>query len=615
VIRVLLTVVLAVSFAGRAAGETQLLWGDTHLHTANSFDAYLNQNQSADPATAFRYAKGLPVIHPFHRARVQIETPLDFLVLSDHAELLGVIRTVNETGIPSEGLGIADRARAWVVERWLRGVIEDDEGAAAFASFLPDTNDVESAAAASQGSPIPGSAGISKTVWREAIATVDAHNEPGRFTALIGWEWSSIPAGANLHRVVVTNAGADVAGRFQPISSSESMYPEDLWKWLDETSVQTGADFVAIPHNSNISKGYMFPGEKRLRGTAIDVAWAEARARWETTVEATQFKGDSETHPSVSPDDPFAGFEIYPHYIQQNAPPYDPKPGDFVRSALRTGLELEARLGVNPYRFGLIGSTDAHTGLASAEEPNFWGKMARDSIPENKASFRVGRDGVSGWSMSASGLAAVWAEENTRDGILAALRRRETYATTGPRIAVRVFAGTGFQPGDENAPDLGAIGYERGVPMGGELGASAASPRFVIQAAKDPRSAHLDRVQMVKGWLAGGTTHEKVYDVVWAGERTPGADGRIPAVPDTVDPKSARYTSEFGATTLSALWTDPDFDPQADAFYYVRVLEIPTPRHSLRDAIALGIDPAETGHPVSIQERAYTSPIWYRPGS
>jgi hypothetical protein len=615
VIRVLLTVVLAVSFAPRASAEMQLLWGDTHLHTSNSFDAYLNQNQSADPATAFRYAKGLPVIHPFHRARVQIETPLDFLVLSDHAELLGVIRTVNETGIPSEGLGMSDRLQAWVVERWLRGVIEDDEGAAAFASFLPDTNDVEGAAAAAQGSPIPGSAGISKTVWREAIATVDAHNEPGRFTALIGWEWSSIPAGANLHRVVVTNAGADVAGRFQPISSSESMYPEDLWKWLDETSAETGADFVAIPHNSNISKGYMFPGEKRLRGTPIDAAWAEARARWETTVEVTQFKGDSETHPSVSPEDPFTGFEIYPHYIQQNAPPYDPKPGDFVRSALRTGLEIETRLGVNPYRFGLIGSTDAHTGLASAEEPNFWGKMARDSIPENKASFRVGRAGVSGWSMSASGLAAVWAEENTRDAIVSALRRRETYATTGPRIAVRVFAGAAFEPGDENAQDLGTIGYERGVPMGGELVASTAPPRFVIQAAKDPKSAHLDRVQMVKGWLSGGTTHEKVYDVVWAGERKPEPDGRVPAVPDTVDPETARYTNEFGATTLSALWTDPDFDAQAEAFYYVRVLEIPTPRHSLRDAIALGIDPAETGHPLSIQERAYTSPIWYRPGS
>ncbi len=610
-----IALVLALSLAASAAAaEKRLLWGDTHLHTANSFDAYLNRNQSADPDTAFRYAKGLPVIHPFHRARVQIQTPLDFMVLSDHAELLGVIRTVNERGIPREGLGVRERFRAWLVERWLRGVIADDEGAAAFASFLPDTNDVEAAAAAGRANPIPGSEPIVESVWREAIATADAHDEPGRFTALIGWEWSSIPAGANLHRVVVTSAGADVAGQFVPLSSADSPYPEDLWKWLDETSARTGADFVAIPHNSNISKGYMFPAENRLRGTPIDAAWAEQRARWETTVEATQFKGDSETHPVVSPDDPFAGFEIYPHYIQRNAPPYDPKPGDFVRSALRTGLDLEARLGVNPYRFGLIGSTDAHTGVSSAEEPNFWGKMARDSIPENKAEFRVGRQGVSGWSMSASGLAAVWAEENTRSAILAALKRRETYATTGPRIVVRVFAGA-FEPGDENAPDLAAIGPAKGVPMGGELGALREPPRFVIQAAKDPKSGHLDRVQVVKGWLADGVTHEKVYDVVWAGDRARGADGRVPAVPDTVDPKTATYSNEYGAATLTALWTDPGFDPKAPAFYYVRVLEVPTPRHSLLDAIALGMDPAETGHPVSIQERAYTSPIWYRPGS
>jgi hypothetical protein len=613
VTRLLLSLTLLIASVQGATAEKRLLWGDTHLHTSNSFDAYLNRNLSADPDTAFRYAKGLPVIHPFHRARVQIQTPLDFMVLSDHAELLGVIRTVNEEGIPSEGLGVGGRVRAWIVERWLRGVIADDEGAAAFASFLPDTNDVEAAAAAGRSSPIPNSEAISETVWREAIATADAHNEPGRFTAFIGWEWSSIPAGANLHRVVVTSAGADVAGQFLPVSSADSMYPEDLWQWLEETSARTGADFVAIPHNSNISKGYMFPAEKRLRGTPIDAAWAELRAKWETTVEATQFKGDSETHPSVSPNDPFTGFEIYPHYIQQNAPPYDPKPGDFVRSALRAGLDLEARIGVNPYRFGLIGSTDAHTSLSSAEEPNFWGKMARDSIPENKAAFRVGRQGVSGWSMSASGLAAVWAEENTRESILAAFKRRETYATTGPRIQVRVFAGAGFQPGDESAPDLAAIGRAGGVPMGGELGRSSAPPRFVIQAAKDPKSAHLDRVQMVKGWLADGATHEKVYDVAWAGDRAPGPDGSVPPVPDTVDPATATYTNEHGASNLATLWTDPDFDANAPAFYYVRVLEVPTPRHSTFDAIALGMDPAETGHPVSIQERAYTSPIWYRP--
>jgi hypothetical protein len=604
--------VLCLAAATAAGAETKLLWGDTHLHSSNSFDAYLNRNMSADPATAYRYAKGLPVIHPFHRAKVQIQTPLDFLVVADHAELLGAIRHTVERGIPREGLGLYGSLRARIAERWLRGVVERDEGAAAFASFLPETNDVEAAAAAPRGSLLPGAEVMAQTIWREAIATADAHNEPGRFTTLIGWEWSSIPAGANLHRVVFTSAGADVAAQFMPYSSSESMYPEDLWTWLDETSARTGARFVAIPHNSNISKGYMFPAESRLGGKPIDAAWAEQRAKWERIVEVTQIKGDSETHPVVSPDDPFADFETYPHYIQQNAPPYDPKPGDYVRSALRTGLALEQRLGVNPYRFGLIGSTDSHTGIASAEEPNFWGKMARDSIPENKAPERVGRAGVNGWSMSASGLAGVWAEANTREAILAAFQRRETYATSGPRIAVRLFGGAGFAPGDEKAPDVAAVGYAKGVPMGGQLTGKTA-PSFLIHAAKDPKSAHLDRVQIVKGWLAGGATHERVFDVVWAGDRKPGADGRVPPVPDTVDPATATYTNEHGAPVLAAVWRDPAFDPAQHAFYYVRVLEVPTPRHSVWDAIALGVDPKDTGHPVSIQERAYTSPIWYTP--
>jgi hypothetical protein len=391
------------------------------------------------------------------------------------------------------------------------------------------------------------------------------------------------------------------------------MYPEDLWNWLDETSAATGADFTSIPHNSNISKGYMFPGEKRLRGTPIDAAWAKQRARWETVVEATQFKGDSETHPSLSPDDPFADFETYGYYIQQNAPPYDPQPGDYVRAALRTGLAIEERIGFNPYRFGLIGATDAHTGIPSAEEPNFWGKFPTDSTPESRAG-EVGKGrGRTGWSFSASGLAAVWAAENTRDAILAAFKRREVYATTGPRIAVRVFGGAGIESGDENARDIGAVGRAGGVPMGGELRALERAPAFLIHAAKDPRSAHLDRVQMVKGWLADGSTVEKVYDVVWSGDRVADASGRVPEVADTVDTATATYSNEHGAATLAAVWQDPAFDPKQRAFYYVRVLEVPTPRHSLFDAVALGIDPSETGQPASIQERAYTSPIHYRP--
>ena len=583
------------------SAQKQLLWGDTHLHSNNSFDAYLNRNASADPDTAYRYAKGLPVIHPYHRARVQIETPLDFLVVSDHAEYLGVVRTIVESGIPTEDLGWIDTVKAWVTESYLRGVVEDDEGMAAFVSFLPDTQDVEEAAKEPLQTTIPGAAFISANVWNEAIRTADAHNEPGTFTTLIGWEWSSIPAGANLHRVVFTSADASTAAQFHPYSSTESAYPEDLWAWLEETSQRTGAEFVAIPHNSNISKGYMFD-ETSLRGAPFTAESARQRHKWEPVVEITQIKGDSETHPELSPEDPFADYEIYPHYIQIDAPPYQPKPGDYIRPALRRGLVIEQRIGFNPYRFGLIGSTDSHTGMASAEEPNFWGKLARDSVPENKQTTNLGAGGPSGWSMGASGLAAVWADAHDRASILEAFRRREVYATTGPRIRVEIRGGWGDQAAE-------------GAPMGGTLPPrpADAAPSFVVAANRDPRSAYLDRIQIIKGWIdARGETREKIYDVAWSGERSPGAGGLVPPVGNTVNPETGEYQNTIGTPTLAAHWTDPQFDPSESAFYYVRVLEIPTPRHSLYDALALGLDPQTIeGTPWWIQERAYTSPIWY----
>ncbi|NQZ96144.1 MAG: DUF3604 domain-containing protein [Myxococcales bacterium] len=593
----------------------QLLWGDTHLHSSNSFDAFLNRNMSADPATAYRYAKGLSVIHPFHRARVQIETPLDFLVVADHAEYLGVFRHIIERGIPVDDLGLIDTLRAWYIEYWIANVIEEDSGREAFNTFLPEPTSVEEAAANPPSSIVPASNRMSKTVWDEASHTADLYNEPGRFTALIGWEWSSIPSGANLHRVVFTSSDASVTQKFLPMSSADSMYPEDLWKWLDETSARTGAEFVAIPHNSNISKGYMF-SEKTLRGAPFSAEIARQRARLEPVAEATQFKGDSETHPELSPDDPFADFETYPHYIQNYSSPYEANAGDYIRSALRRGLAIEERIGFNPYRFGLVGSTDSHSGLASAEEPNFWGKMARDSIPENKAQLWRGDSGPSGWSMSASGLAAVWALENTREAILEAFRRREVYATTGPRIAVQVYGGWDFDAADAVARDVAAAGASRGVPMGGELATAPpnGAPSLLIKTLKDPKGANLDRVQVVKGWIDDtGGTHERVYDVAWAGGRVLARDGSLPAVGNTVDPATATYTNEIGSSGLATVWRDPDFDPVRSAFYYLRVLEIPTPRHSVFDAIALGLDATEIQAPWWIQERAYTSPIWYRP--
>jgi hypothetical protein len=615
---------LATMLAASPAGARELLFGDTHLHTSNSFDAYLNQNNSADAETAYNYAKGLPVIHPYHRARVQIQTPLDFLVIADHAEMLGVIRTVVEKEIPRDNLGLVDWIKAIGVEYWLRGVIEDDTGSEAFRSFLPEPMPVEEAAATPLSTVIPGGEEMSWNTWREAVVTADLHNDPGTFTALIGWEWSSIPAGANLHRVVFTDSDASVAARFLPFSTAVSMYPEDLWAWLDETTAATGAEFVAIPHNSNISKGYMF-GDGLLKSGAYTRAKAEQRLRLEPVAEATQIKGDSETHPDLSPDDAFADFETYGYYIQRDAPAYKAGEGDFIRSALKRGLLIEEKIGFNPYRFGLIGSTDSHTSLASAEEPNFWGKFPKDSTPESKAtSWRTGSDGggPNGWRMAAQGLAAVWAEENTRTAILEAFRRREVYATTGPRLMVEVFAD--WQTPADAAPETDvAAGADTGldaagtdaVPMGGELTQApvGAQPRFRVHALKDPKSANLDRVQIIKGWTSKGQAHEKVVDIAWSGERTRGADGKVPPVGNTVDPATALYTNTIGTPELSATWSDPDFDPADKAFYYVRVLEIPTPRHSTFDMVALGLDATEQDYPWWIQERAYTSPVWYRP--
>ena len=605
----------------------QLYWGDTHLHSSYSFDAFLNGNQSADPDTAYRWAKGLPVIHPYHRARVQIETPLDFLVVSDHAEYLGVIRKVYND--------VHDGPAAKFAAQ-LRAAVDAGKGAALFTSVLPaaviepgETRNPVTTEGQANPLPVPNDGeDLRVDAWAETTAVADRHNEPGRFTAMIGWEWSSLPNGANLHRVVMTSADGETAREFMPWSSSDSPYPKDLWAWLEATERSTGAPFVAIPHNPNISKGYMF-GETLIDETPYTVESARMRARWEPVAEVTQYKGDSETHPDLSPDDPFADFETYPSYIQTNYMEYEANVGDYARSALRRGLALEERVGANPYKFGMIGASDSHTGLAATEEDNFWGKLAIDSTPETKPLFAAGRS-VDGWNIGAQGLAGVWAEENTRESIFAAFRRREVYATTGPRMQVRFFGGWDFAGNDVEAADFVERGYARGVSMGGDLearppapgglaklfGANAAEgPSFLVHASRDPESANLDRVQVVKGWLeANGSTAERVYDVAWSGDRTPGADGHVPPVGNTVDLETGAYTNDIGAAELAVAWTDPDFDPSQRAFYYVRVLEIPTPRHSLLDAIALQAEPSDA-QPPTLQERAYTSPIWYTPAA
>jgi hypothetical protein len=601
--------------------QTQVYFGDTHLHTSYSFDAFLNNNFSADPDTAYRWAKGEPVIHPYNRARVQINTPLDFLVVSDHAEMLGVMREIRNDTIQWEDIGWYASIKRWLAVRALNNALDDDLGRAFFARFLPQS------AAEKGGDPVADvhnningvaifgdTSGTSKDAWQDIIAAAEKHNDPGKFTSILGWEWSSIPTGANLHRVVLTPDGADKASQYIPYGSDQSQYPEDLWQWLDDTAALSGSRFIAIPHNSNISKGYMF-GATTVKGQPITADYGRTRMQWEPITEVTQIKGDSETHPQFSPDDEFADFETYEHYIQTTTSKTPVSRGDYVRPALKEGLALGQKIGVNPYKFGFIGSSDAHSGLSSPEEGNFWGKMAKDSTPETKAPVLGNPTGADGWDMSASGLAAVWAKENTRDAIYAAFKRKETYATSGPRLRVQLFGGWNFPQSAAQAENFSAVGYEYGVPMGGDLQANElnSAPSFLMRAVKDPLDANLDRLQMVKGWVdANGEQHERVYNVAWSDGRELDAQGKLPPVGNTVDLTSARYTNTIGQAEFTVQWSDPDFNPKQAAFYYVRVLQIPTPRNGLFDALALQLDEPPKGA-ATIQERAYTSPIWYQP--
>ena len=608
--------VLAVAASPVVGQDRALYWGDTHVHSSNSFDAYLGFNRSVDPATAYRYAQGEPVIHPYYQARVQIDTPLDFLVIADHAELMGALQTIAETGIPRDGLGFLDNMKSWLIEYRLRKALEEFDLFGLASSLIKDRGGPVEAARPPEevSSPIPNADVMASDTWQQYTQVADAYNDPGRFTAMIGWEWTSGPGGANLHRVVFTDAEGETARSFQPYGSNDSAYPEDLWAWLEKTSSDTESDFIAIPHNSNISKGFMFP-QTTIKDEPVSQEYARARQKWEPVAEITQFKGDSETAALLSPNDEFADFETYGFFLQAKAEDYIPTEGDYLRGALKRGLEFDSSLGINPYKYGLIGSTDSHTGLASAEEGNFHGKFARDSVPGNKSMYPGQPHRSSGWAMSAQGLAAVWADSNDRESIMAAFKRREVYATTGPRISLRFFGGWNFTPGDMNSSDYVNIGYTKGVPMGGDLrgGNQGDAPGFLISAARDPIGANLDRVQVVKGWLdAEGKSQEKVFNVAWAGVRQPDTAGQLPVIGNTVDEATAAVSNSIGTDELSTLWIDPEFDAGARAFYYIRALQIPTARHSLYDAIALQVTETDRGAK-TIQERAYSSPIWYTP--
>jgi hypothetical protein len=581
---------------------THVFWGDTHLHTSVSVDAgtmcRLGQEE------AFRFARGEEVVAT-GGLRARLSRPLDWIVVADHAEMYGLM--------PQLLKGDPEILATEKGKRWYDMLTGGD----------PDTTfkaAMEIVDSLSKKDPPIKSDKAVRSAWQHYTGLADRYNEPGRFTALIGFEWTAI-GGFNLHRNVIFRGDASVANRTVPFSQFDSQNPEDLWRHLDRFQKETGGEVLAIPHNGNLSNGRMFT-VKTFDGQPLTREIAETRARLEPLIEVTQIKGDGEAHPFLSPDDELAGYEVWD---RSNLNGTELKTKDMLRSeyareALKTGLMLERQLGVNPYKFGMIGSTDAHTALTAVEEDNFFGKHSGVEPEPHRFKHVViqapdPKLNVMGWQQAAAGYAGVWARENTRAAIFDALKRKEVYATTGSRMLVRLFAGWDFTKADAQSRMPGAAGYARGVPMGGELRRPPAgkAPSFLVAAMKDPMSGNLDRVQIVKGWMeSSGELKEKVYDVVWSGDRKPGVNGKLPPVGNTVDVKNATWSNSIGSPELIAVWSDPDFDPKESAFYYARVIEIPTPRWTAYEAKRFKVEmPPEV--PMTTQERAYTSPIWYAP--
>jgi len=568
------------------AADRKALFGDLHVHTAYSFDAFIFAVRSG-PDEAYRFAKGERMPHPSGRT-YQLSRPLDFMAVTDHAEYLGVLPNMADPNNPYSKLELA-------------GKVMSKDVPTATAAF----QQIGASVVAGKAMPEIDDPAILADTWRKEVEAANRHNDPGRFTALIGYEWTSVPGGANLHRNVI------FAGDSAPLpySALQSNKPEDLWKWMGQMREQ-GYRLLAIPHNSNLSNGRMFERVDSA-GNELTADYAATRLRNEPLVEITQVKGTSETNPILSPNDEYADFELVEQLVGQSTPVTVFK-GGYVRDALRTGLELQDTMGFNPYRFGVIGSTDTHTAISPVEENNYSGKVGvMDGTPQ----VRLLRPSptMDLRRFSASGLAGVWAAENTREGIFEALERKETWATTGPRIQLRFFGGWDMSGVNLDDPSWVKSAYRAGVSMGGDLGArqSASAPTFVVYALKDSEGANLDRIQIVKGWSDSGVSQERIYEAALSGGRKPDpVSGRIPPVGNSIDPSTLEVRNTIGAAQLSAVWTDPDFDPAQNAFYYVRAIEIPTPRWSTYDARTLGIQPP-ADLPTTIQERAFSSPIWY----
>lgn len=595
-------------YAGRNF-PTRPLWGDTHLHTGNSFDAGAF-GARLKPEDAYRFARGEELVSSTG-IPVKLSRPLDWLVVADHSDNMGFFTDLIE-GKPH--LMNDPQSKDWYNR------IQEGKGvgvAYEIISLFANQKFPERLMYKPTSAPY-------KSVWQRTVDAAENYYDPGRFTSFIGYEWTSLVKGNNMHRVVIYRDGADKGSQMVPYTATPpqgSQNPRDLWKWLDTYEAKTGGDILAIAHNGNISNGIMFPFEAQYTGKKLDKEYVTQRSKWEPLYEVTQIKGDGEAHPLLSPDDEFADYETWDIGNLDDPPTVkkdDMISSEYAREALKRGLALEERLGTNPYKFGMIGSTDSHTGLATAQEDNFFGKHSGAEPKPGRMNhpFMANEKGtIMGWAQVSSGLAAVWSPENTRESIFDSMERKEVYATTGSRMMVRFFGGWDFTNADIESRTPAFTGYQKGVPMGGDLPTQMGNnaPTFMVYALRDPIGGNLDRIQIIKGWMdKKGKTHEKVYDVAWSDNRKPGPNGKLPPVGNTVNAKTANFTNTIGAAELGTVWTDPNFDPKQKAFYYARVIEIPTPRWSTIEAFRFGMD-IPKGAPVSTQERAYTSPIWYTP--
>jgi len=591
-------------YAGRRF-PTQVYWGDTHVHTSNSLDARA-LGATLGPEEAFRFARGEEVTSAT-RLRVKLSRPLDWLVVADHSDAMGAMNEI----IAGNPMLLKDPQ----VRKWHQMILEGGESA------YEATMDVIATFSQGKTPEVLKDTEFIGSIWEAYLETADEFNDPGTFTAMIGYEWTSTENGNNLHRNVLYRDDSSVARRMLPFTAAESFNPEDLWRWMDRYEAETGGRVLAIAHNGNLSNGLMFPDINPETGEPLTRAYVEARNLWEPLYEVTQMKGDGETHPLLSPDDELADYGTWDKGNLGPIPKEDSMlQYEYAREALKNGLRWEAELGTNPYKFGMVGSTDSHTSLTTAEEENFFGKAVHKEPSAHrmeKPVYQFGDITVMGWEQMAAGYTGVWATDNTREALWDAMKRREVYATTGSRMLVRFWGAWDFEAADANSRLPAEAGYGKGVPMGGELRAAPAgtAPSFLVAALKDPYSGNLDRIQIVKGWLdATGKTHEKVYDVVWgdADRRRLGPDGKLPPVGNTVDVANATWANTIGDPELIAVWKDPDFDASQRAFYYARVIEIPTPRWTAYDVKRFGVTAGDEV-PMTIQERAYTSPIWYTP--